>query len=146
MIKDWDYDAPENKEYKEIRDDALHNLEQDWYKKCPMKAELKTMFDVISIPQVTENEALEAMRSSFAGKEFERLDYLWIDTFLDDFCNTIYNVIELWHMQEHDEDEFLDPDIEYWWRDAKIHKKTGRRFITEVTGITYEKRKAGGAI
>ncbi|MBC1373795.1 hypothetical protein HB847_15695 [Listeria booriae] len=140
MLKDWDYDAPENKKYKEIRDDALHNLDQDWYKECTMKAELKAMFDVISIPQVTENEALEAMRKSFAGKEFERLDYLWIEAFMEDFCNTIYNVIEVWYMQTHDEGELLDPDIENWYRDAKVHKQTGRQFITEMSGITFQTR------
>ncbi|EAG5667142.1 hypothetical protein DDE86_09135 [Listeria monocytogenes] len=140
MLKKWDYEAPENKEYKEIRDNVLHNLEQDWYKLCPMKAELKSMFDVISIPQVTEEEALEIMRKTYTSKEFETLDYLWIDTFFDDYCNTIYNVIELWHMQEHDVGEILNPDIEYWWREAKTHKETGRRFVNERSGITFEKR------
>ncbi|MBC2242246.1 hypothetical protein [Listeria booriae] len=140
MLKDWDYDAPENKEYKDIRDDALHNLDQDWYKECPMKVELKAVFDVISIPQVTEDEALDAMRKAFENKSFEKQDYLWIEAFMEDFCNTIYNVIEVWHMNEHDADEILDPDIENWLREAKIHKQTGRQFITEKSGIKFETR------
>lgn len=138
MLKDWGYDAPENSNYKEIRDNALDNLQQQMYDECPIKVELKAIFDVISTPQATEAEVLAVMRSQFENKDLEAMTYLWIDCFISDFKNTIEGVIEIWYRQAHVEDDILDPDIENWLREVEVHQCTGREFITEVSGIKFE--------